>query len=329
MKRRDFIALFGGAAAAWPMAARAQQGERMRRVGVLMTTAADDPESTRRVLALGQGLQQSGWIDGRNLRIDIRWTGGNAELSRKYAMELMALTPDVVLANGTNTVAALQQVSRSVPIVFVGVTDPVAVGLVASLARPGGNTTGFTLLDYSFSTKWVELIKEIAPRVTRIAVIRDPAIMTGIGQVAAMQSVAPSLGVELTALVVRDAAEIERAITAFARTPNGGLIVPALAQGQTHRALIIALAARHRLPAVYPYRFQVTDGGLISYGADTSEQYRLAAGYIDRIFKGEKPGDLPVQNPTKYEMAINLKTAKALGLTVPPSLLARADEVIE
>jgi len=329
VRRREFITLIGGAAAAWPLAARAQQNEHVKRLGVLMTTAADDPESTRRVLALGQGLQQSGWIDGRNLRIEFRWAGGNADLSRKYAKELMALAPDVVMAVGTNTVAALQQVSRSVPIVFVGVTDPVAFGLVASLARPGGNTTGFTLIDYSFSAKWVELIKEIAPRVTRVAVIRDPAIMTGIGQVAAMQAVAPSLGVELTALVVRDAAEIERAITTFARTPNGGFIVPALGQGIAHRALIISLAARHRLPAVYPYRYQVTDGGLISYGPNTSDQYRLAAGYIDRILKGEKPSDLPVQNPTKTEMVINLKTAKALGLTVPPSLLARADEVIE
>jgi putative ABC transport system substrate-binding protein len=328
MRRREFITLLGGAAA-WPIAARAQQNERVRRLGVLMTTAADDPESSHRLLALGQGLKQAGWIDGRNLRIEIRWAGGNAELTRKYAMELMALAPDVVVAAGTNTVAALQQVSRTVPIVFAGVTDPVASGVVASLARPGGNTTGFTLLDFSFSAKWVELIKEIAPRVTRVAVIRDPAIMTGIGQVAAMQAVAPSLGVELTALVVRDAAEIERAITAFARTPNGGLIVPSLAQGMAHRALIISLAARHRLPAVYPYRIQVTDGGLISYGPDTSDQYRLVAGYIDRILKGEKPAELPVQNPTKTEMVINLKTAKALGLTVPPALLTRADEVIE
>jgi putative ABC transport system substrate-binding protein len=329
IRRRDFLTLLGGAAAAWPLAARAQQKERLRHVGALMVGAADDPESTRRILVLGQALQQSGWIDGRNLRIDFRWGGGNAELYRKYAMELVALAPDVVLASGGSVVVALQQASRSVPIVFVGVSDPVTFGLVASLARPGGNTTGFTLFDYSFSAKWVELIKEIAPRVTRVAVIRDPATVAAIGQVAAMQSVAPSLGVELTPLVVRDAAEIERAIIAFARTPNGGLIVPALAQGSVHRALLISLAARHRLPAVYPYRYQVTDGGLISYGPDVSDQYRLAAGYIDRILRGEKPGDLPVQNPTKYEMAINLKTAKALGLTVPPSLLTRADEVIE
>ena len=328
MNRREVITLLGGAAA-WPVAARAQQNERIRHVGVLMSSASDDPESTRRVLALGQGLQQLGWMDGRNLRIEFRWPGGNTELYRKYAMEPIALAPDVILASGGSTVAALQQMSRSVPIVFVGVADPVAFGLVASLAQPGSNATGFTTFDYSFSAKWVELLKEIAPRVTQVAVIRDPAIATGIGQLAAMQSVAPSVGVELTALIVRDAPEIEHAVTAFARKPNGGLIVPALTQGSVYRDLIISLAARLRLPAVYPYRYQATGGGLISYGPDTSEQYRLAAGYIDRILRGEKPGDLPVQNPTKYEMVINLKTAKALGLSVPPTLLTRADEVIE
>ena len=326
MRRRTFIAGLGSAAA-WPLAARAQQGERIRRVGALMSGGADG--STRLIVTFGQGLQELGWIESRNLRIDVRWAGGNAELYRKYATELVALAPEVILAEGGSTVAALQQASRSVPIVFVAVTDPVAFGLVASLARPGGNATGFTAFDYSFSAKWVELLNKIAPRVMRVAVMRDPAITTGIGQFAAMQSVAPSLGIELTPLVVRGADEIEQSITAFARTPNGGLIVPALTQGVVHSDLIISLAARHRLPAVYPYRSFVTGGGLISYGFNLSFQYRLAAGYVDRILKGEKPADLPVQAPTKYEMAINLKTAKALGLTIPETLLATADEVIQ
>ena len=326
MRRRTFIAGIGGAAA-WPLVARAQQGERIRRVGALMSGGADD--STRLIVTFGQGLQELGWIESRNLRIDVRWAGGNAELYRKYATELVALAPEVILAEGGSTVAALQQASRSVPIIFVAATDPVAFGLVASLARPGGNATGFTAFDYSFSAKWVELLNKIAPRVMRVAVMRDPAITTGIGQFAAMQSVAPSLGIELTPLVVRGADEIEQSITAFARTPNGGLIVPALTQGVVHRDLIISLAARHRLPAVYPYRSFVTGGGLISYGFNLSFQYRLAAAYVDRILKGEKPADLPVQAPTKYEMAINLKTAKALGLTIPETLLATDDEVIQ
>jgi putative ABC transport system substrate-binding protein len=330
MKRREFITLLGGAAVAWPLAARAQQAGRMRRMGALLPGAADDPEAPRRILALGQRLQELGWTEGRNLRIDIRWAAGDPERYRRYAGELVALGPDVVLASGGSTVAALQQVSRSVPIVFLGVTDPVGFGLVTSYARPGGNATGFAAFDYGFSAKWVELLKETAPQVTRAAVIRDPAIVTGIGQFAAMQSVAPGLGIELTALIVRDAQEIEQAITAFARAPNSGLIVPALTQGTVYRDLIISLAAKLRLPAVYPYRLQVEGGGLISYGPpDTVEQFRLAAGYIDRILKGEKPADLPVQASTRYELIINLKTAKALGLTVPPSLLARADEVIE
>jgi putative ABC transport system substrate-binding protein len=327
--RREFITLLGGAALPWPLAARAQQRERIRRIGALMPNTADDPESAARLLAFGQGLQEAGWIAGRNMRIEIRWAGGSAELYSKYAAELIALAPDVVLANGGSTVAALQQASRSVPIVFVNVIDPVAFGLVASLAAPGGNTTGFTGFDYGFSAKWMELLKEIAPRVKRVAVIRDPAIATGIGQIGAMQSVAPSLGMDLSALVVRDAGEIERAITAFARAPSSGLIVPALTQGVVHRDLIISLAAKHRLPAVYPYRFQATAGGLISYGPDVSDQYRRAAGYVDRILKGEKPADLPVQAPTKYELVVNLKTAKALGIDVPASVLVRADEVIE
>jgi putative ABC transport system substrate-binding protein len=308
MRRREFIA--GLAVAALPVAARAQQGGRMRRIGVLMANAADDPESTRRIVAFGQDLQELGWIESRNLRIDVRWAGGNAELYRKYATELVALAPEVILAYGGSIVAALQQASRSVPIVFVEVTDPVAFGLVASLARPGGNATGFMGFDYSFSAKWVELLKKIAPRVTQVAVMRDPAIATGIGQFAAMQSVASSLGIELTALVVRGADEIEQGIAAFARAQNGGLIVPALSQGSVHRDLIISLAARHRLPAVYPYRYFVTGGGLISYGIDPSFQYRLAAGYVDCILKGEKAADLPVQAPTKYEIVINLTTAR-------------------
>jgi putative tryptophan/tyrosine transport system substrate-binding protein len=327
IKRREFIAGLGGAAA-WPMAARAQHGERIRRIGALMSGAADGPTSG--IVAFRQGLQELGWIESRNLRIDIRRAGGNAELYRKYATELVALAPEVILAVGGSTAAALQQASRSTPIVFVLVTDPVAFGLVASLARPGGNATGFTIFDYSFSAKWVELLKKIAPHVTRVAVMRDPAITTGIGQFAAMQSMAASLGIELTAFVVRGADEIEQSITTFARTPNGGLIVPALTQGLVHRDLIISLAARHQLPAVYPYRSFVTGGGLISYGfGDSSSQYRLAASYVDRILKGEKPADLPVQAPTKYETVINLKTAKALGLTIPETLLATADEVIQ
>jgi putative ABC transport system substrate-binding protein len=328
LRRREFITLLGGAAVAWPLAARAQQRERMRRIGALMTSAGDDPEGIRRVVAFGQSLQELGWTEGRNVQIDIRWGAANTELFRKYATELVALGPDVILANGGTIAGMFQQASRTVPIVFVGATDPVGFGLVASLAKPGGNTTGFTQFEYGFSAKWVELLKEIAPRVSRVGVMRDPAIATGIGQFAAMQSVAPSLGLELTALIVRDADEIERAVTAFAREPNSGLIVPALSQATVYRNLIISLAARHRLPAVYSQRYHVTGGGLI-YGPDSLGPYRLAAGYIDRILKGEKPGDLPVQSPTKYELAINLKTAKALGLDVPATVLARADEVLE
>ena len=328
MRRREFILALGGAAVAWPLAARAQP-ERMRRIGVLMNLAADDPESSARLTAFLQGLQQLGWTDGRNVRIDTRWAAGDADRYRKSATELVALMPDVILATGTSAVAPLQQATRTVPIVFVQVIDPVGAGLVASLARPGGNATGFTLFEYGMSGKWLELLKEIAPRVTRAAVLRDPASAPGIGQFAAIQAVAPSLGVELSPVDVRDAGEIERAVTAFARSPNGGLIVTASPSAAVHRELIITLAARHKLPAVYPFRYFVTGGGLISYGPDIVDQYRRAAGYVDRILKGEKPADLPVQAPTKYELVINLKTAKALGLTVPPTLLARADEVIE
>jgi len=333
MKRREFITLFGGAAAVssvyWPIAARAQQPERMRRIGVLTGTAADDPEAQARQAAFVQGLAQLGWTDGRNVRIDARWTAGNAADTRKYAAELVALAPDVILVGGGASIGELLQATRSVPIVFAFVPDPVGSGFVDSLARPGGNATGFMQFEYSLCGKWLELLKEIAPGVTRAAVLWDPAITAGIGQFAVIQSVAPSLGVEVIPAKVRDATEIERAIAAFARTANGGLIVTGSALAAIHRELIITLAARHKLPAVYFERRFVVGGGLISYGANFVDQYRQAAGYVDRILKGEKPADLPVQAPTKYETVLNLKTAKALGLDVPPSVLARADEVIE
>jgi ABC-type uncharacterized transport system substrate-binding protein len=328
VNRRDFIALTGGAAAAWPLAARAQQGERIRRIGVLMYLPADDPEGQARFAALVQALTQLGWTEGRNLRIDTRWA--NADDIRSHAMELAALAPDVLVAGtGTATVAPLLQATRTVPIVFVSVIDPVGAGFVASLAQPGGNATGFTIFEFSMSGKWLEVLKEIAPGVTRAAVLRDPAVASGIGQFGAVQIVAPSLGVQVTPVDVRDAGEIERALTAFARGLNGGLIVTGTALAFVHRDLIISLANRHRLPAVYWHRRFVASGGLISYGPDTIDPFRRAAGYVDRILKGEKPADLPVQAPTKYELVINLKTAQALGLEVPPVLLARADEVIE
>ncbi len=332
MKRRDFITLLGGAAAApsllWPRAARAQHGERMRRIGVLMYLPADDPEGQARFAALVQALTQLGWTEGRNLRIDTRWA--NADDIRSHAMELAALAPDVLVAGtGTASAAPLLQATRTVPIVFVTVIDPVGAGFVASLAQPGGNATGFMIFEYSMSGKWLEVLKEIAPRVTRAAVLRDPAVASGIGQFGAVQIVAPSLGVQVTPVDVRDAGEIERALTAFARGLNGGLIVTGTAVAFGHRDLIISLANRHRLPAVYWHRRFVASGGLISYGPDTIDPFRRAAGYVDRILKGEKPADLPVQAPTKYELVINLKTAKALGLDMPPALLARADEVIE
>ena len=329
MKRREFITLLGGAAAAWPLAAGAQQSGRLRRTGVLMNLAADDAEGQARLTALVQGLQELGWTDGRNLRIDYRWGAGDTDRHRKYAAELVALAPDVILASATQAVEALQQATRTVPIVFVNVVDPIGAGYVDSLARPGGNTTGFILYDYGVSAKWLELLKEIAPQLKRAAVLRDAATASGIGQLAVIQAMAPPVEVEVRPVGVRDADEIERAITAFAHSLNGGLIVTGGSWAAVHRNLIIALAARHRLPAIYSLRYWATDGGLISYGPNSVDPYRRAAGYIDRILKGEKPADLPVQAPTKYELVINLKTAKALGLEVPPSLLARADEVVE
>ena len=326
MRRRDFLGVLGGAASAWPLAARAQQSERMRRIGVLGGgAAADDPDVQARMAAFLQALQQLGWTVGRNVRIDYRSGLGDPDNIRKAVSELAALAPDVILAGGTATMASLLQATRTVPIVFVNIADPVGAGFVDSLARPGGNATGFIQFEYSLSAKWLELLKEIAPGVTRAAVLRDPAITSGIGQFAVIQSVAPSLGVEVSAVNVRDAGEIERSVSAFARSPNGGLILTASALAARHRELIIALAARHKLPAVYFRGYYVTTGGLISYGPDLVDQYRRAAGYVDRILKGEKPADLPVQAPTRYELVVNLKTA----ITVPPTLLARADEVIE
>ncbi|SRR6266446_1662462 len=328
MRRREFITLLGGAAA-WPRVARAQQPGGRRRLGVLMATAADDPESRKRLFALLQGLQQLGWVEGRNLRVDIRWAAGNSDDTRKYAAELTALAPDIILAAGSLSAGPLLQATRTIPIVFTHVPDPVGAGFVDSMARPGGNVTGFTSFDYGLSVKWLELLKEIAPQVTRVGVIRDPSFTAGIGQWGAILGAAPAAGVEVVPVNVRDVAEIERAVAAFARLGNGGLIVTASGLAVVHRDLIIALAARHKLPAVFWQRFFVADGGLISYGDDVIEHYRLAAGYIDRILKGEKPGDLPVQLSTKLELVINLKTAKALGLDVPATALARADEVIE
>jgi putative ABC transport system substrate-binding protein len=329
LRRRDFVTLLGGAAAAWPLAARAQQGERMRRIGVLSGLAADDPEGQARIAAFAQGLQQLGWNDGRNVRIDIRSAAGNADDARKYAAELVALAPDVILASGGASMGPLLQATRTVPIVFAIVPDPVGSGFVESLARPGGNATGFVQFEYSLSGKWLELLKQIAPGVTRAAVLWDPALTAGIGQFAVIQSVAPSLGVEVRTVNVRDAPEIERVVAAFARSLNGGLIVTTSALALVHRDLIVTLAARHKLPTVYYTRSFVAGGGLISYGVDQLDQYRRAAGYVDRILKGEKPADLPVQVPTRYELVLNLKTAKMLGLEIPPMLLARADEVIE
>jgi putative tryptophan/tyrosine transport system substrate-binding protein len=329
MRRREFIMLLGGAAAAWPLAARAQQAERMRRIAVLMNLAADDAEGQARLAAFRQGLQQLGWIEGRNAHLDIRWGAGDAERFRRYAAELVALAPDLILAASGSTMPPLLHATRTVPIVFVQVADPVGNGFVASLARPGGNATGFTNIDFSMSAKWLELLKQIAPGATRAAVLRDSTEPTGIGQWGALQSVAPSFTLELTPVGVSDPGEIERAIAGFANLPNGALIVTASAPTAVHRDLIIALATRHRLPAVYAYKYFITSGGLISYGPDTIDPYRRAASYIDRILKGEKPADLPVQAPTKYELVINLKTAKALGLEIPDGLLARADEVIE
>ena len=329
MKRREFITLIGGAAATWPLAAPAQQGDRMRRIGVLIRLAEDDRQGQARLAAFVQGLRELGWTDGRNVRIDYRWSAGAAADTGKYASELVALAPDVILASGGSVVGALLQATRTVPIVFTLTPDPVGAGFVASLARPGGNATGFTSFEYGMTGKWLELLKEIAPSVTRVALLRDPAIPQGIGQFGAIQSVAPSLRVEVNPVDMRDAGEIERAVAAFARGSNSGLIVTGSGLAIVHRELIVTLAARYKLPAIYFERLFVTAGGLIAYGPDPIDPHRHAASYVDRILKGEKPGDLPVQAPTKYELAINLKTAKALGLTVPPTLLARADEVIE
>jgi putative ABC transport system substrate-binding protein len=330
MRRREVITLLGGAAA-WPLAARAQQRERMRRIGLMFGgLAPDDPEGQTRITAFVQALAQLGWIEGRNVRIDYRFGLGDRERLNKYAAELIALAPDVILAGTTGiAVQMLQQASRTVPIVFANVIDPVGQGFVASLARPGGNATGFMTVEFGQSAKWLELLKEVAPSLTRVGVLRNPEFGTGNSQFAAIQAVAPLLRVEVSPIDVRDPNEIERVITALARFPNGGLIVPSGGAQLRHRDLIIALAARHRLPAIYPSRAFVSAGGLISYGTDTAEPYRQAAAYVDRILKGEKPADLPVQAPVKYETVLNMKTAKVLGLDVPTSVLLRADEVIE
>ena len=328
MRRREFISLMGSAAA-WPLAARAQQPERMRRIGMLMLFAEDDPAAKIRIAAFIEGLQQLGWTVGRNVEIDVRWSAADPVRARRYAAELVALAPDVVMAGASEATAALRDATRTVPIVFAGVTDPVGAGYVASLARPGGNATGLVYVEYGMGGKWLELLKEIAPRVTRAAVLRDPTLPAGIGLLGAIQSAAPSFGVETSPVDVRDASEIERVIVDFARKPNGGLIVATSPAAVVNRKLIIDVAAKHRLPAVYFLNDFVEEGGLISYGPNVADQYRRAAGYIDRILKGEKPADLPVQAPTKFDMAINIKTAKALGLTVPPALIARADKVIE
>jgi putative ABC transport system substrate-binding protein len=328
VKRREFITFICGAAV-WPLAARAQQADRMRRIGVLMMQGPTDPEGRGRNEVFIQELQRLGWTDGRNVNIDYRWTAGDAERIRKDAAELAGLMPDAILTSSAAGVEPLLQVTRAVPVVFVLVADPVGAGFVRGLAHPGGNATGFTAVEYAFGGKHVELLKEIAPRVTRAAVIRDPATSAGMGLFGAIQSAASSLSVEVVPVDVRDAAEIERAIGAFARGPNNGLIVTASALALGHRDFIVALATRYKLPAVYFARPFITAGGLVSYSPDIPDQYRRAAGYVDRILKGEKPADLPVQAPTKYDLVINLKTAKALGLEVPLSLLARADEVIE
>jgi putative ABC transport system substrate-binding protein len=329
MRRREFITLLGGAVAAWPLVARAQQPRRMRRIGVLTPFPADDAEGHARLTAFTQALQQLGWTVGQNVRIDYRWGPGNPATMRKHATELVALEPDLILALTTAAVGPLLEASRTVPIVFVTVADPVGAGFVETLARPGGNATGFTPYEYSISGKWLELLKEIAPRVTRAAVLRDTSIAVGLAQFGSIQAVAPSLGVELRPVDVSDAGEIERALAAFAQGSNGGMVVIGSPSAAIHRGLITALAAKHRLPAVYNTRLFTDAGGLISYGPDFLEQHRRAAGYVDRILKGEKPADLPIQAPTKYELVINLKTAKALGLEIPSSVLARADEVIE
>jgi putative ABC transport system substrate-binding protein len=329
MRRRKFITILGSAVVVWPLAAHAQQGERMRRIGVLTPLPADLPDAQARHAVFLQALRQLGWTEGGNVRIEARWSAGDPAITRKYAAELVALAPDVILVTGSTGVAPILQATRSIPVVFVIVPDPVGAGYVESLAEPGGNATGFMMFEYDLSAKWLELLKRIAPTVTRAAVLRDAAQTAGIGQFAVIQSVARSVGIDVKAINLRDAAEIERSVAAFARTPNGGLILTAGATSAVHRDLIISLAARYKLPATYQERSYVVAGGLVSYGPNFSDQYPRAAAYVDRILKGEKPGDLPVQAPTKYELVVNLKTAKALGLTVPTTLLASADEVIE
>jgi putative tryptophan/tyrosine transport system substrate-binding protein len=327
--RREFITLLSGAAAAWPLAVNAQQPERLRRIGILMNRAPDNPEGQDRLAAFHQGLQELGWSVGRNVRIETRWSEDNADQTVKHAVGLVALAPDIVLASGTLAVTALQHITRTLPIVFASVADPVGAGIVDSLAHPGGNATGFMVYEYNLAAKWMELLKEIAPRVTRVAIIRNAANPAGVAAFGALQNAAQSLGVQASPINVRDAREIERSIEAFARSPNGGLVVTQTASATVYRDVIIAAAARHKLPAVYALRYDATGGGLISYGPDIVDQFRQAAAYVDRILKGEKPADLPVQAPTKYELVINLKTAKALGLEIPATVLARADEVIE
>ena len=329
MKRREFVTLVGGAAVAWPLSARAQQGERMKRIGILLPAAADDLDYQSWLGAFLQGLLQSGWTIGRNVRIDTRWATPNPASLRKHAAELAASAPDVVLAHGISGTTAMLQATRTIPIVFPVVGDPVGAGIVDSLARPGGNVTGFMTFEYSIGGKWLELLKQISPGVKRAAVLRDPALATGIAHFGVIQAMAPSLGIEVSPFNLRDAAEIERALTAFVRTTNGGAIVTPSGSASVHRDLILKVAVRHKMPVVWFERNFVTAGGLVSYGPDFIDQFRRAAGYVDRILKGEKPADLPVQAPTKFEMVINLKTAKALGLSVPASLLAHADEVIE
>jgi putative ABC transport system substrate-binding protein len=327
--RRQFISALGGAAATWPLAAPAQQPEPMRRIGALLNRSPDDAEGQTFVTAFQQAMQQLGWSDGRNVRIDVRWGANDVERCRKYAAELVALAPDVILAGGTVSVAALQNVTRAVPIVFVLIADPVGAGIVESLAKPGGNATGFMNFEYSLSGKWLELLKEIVPGMRRAAVLRDSSTPAGIGEFSAVQGAAQSLGVEVRPVSIHDAGEIERAVAAVARTANAGLVVTASASASVQHELIVTLASRYKLPAVYSDRSNVTGGGLVSYGPDRIEQFRRASSYVDRILKGGRPADLPVQAPTKYELVINLKTAKALNLAIPASVLGRADEVIE
>ena len=331
MRRREFFGLVGSAATVWSVSAYAQQVDRIRKVAVLMNLAAEDAEGKARLQAFSQSLRKTGWIEGENLRAEVRWAGDNAERFHQYARELVGSAPDVILASGSASVVALQQVTRRVPIVFANVVDPVGAGFVTSLARPGGNTTGFTAFEYSISGKWLELLKELAPNLTRVAVLREPSIASGIGQFAAIQTMASasSAGVELSVIDPSDASGIERALAAFAHEPNGGVISTASTSTAAHRESIISLTKKYRLPAVYAFRYFVVDGGLASYGLDSIDGYRRAAAYVDRILKGEKPADLPVQAPTKYELVINLRTAKAIGLNLPAALIARADEVIE